>query len=96
MKPAIRIGVVGVGVRHVTESMFLAAADALVAATTPAELEAGAVYPAIERMLAVSLNVAESVARTAYAEGLASVSEPTDLRDHLAARAYDPRYPAYV
>ncbi len=94
--PGLGLGVVGVGVRHVTESMFLAAADALVAATTRAELEAGAVYPAIERMLAVSLNVAESVARTAYAEGLANVSEPTDLRDHLAARVYDPRYPAYV
>ena len=92
--PGLGLGVVAAGVRHVTETMFLAAADALVAATAPAELETGALYPPIERILEVSVQVAETVIRTAYAEGLANLPRPVDLAGHIRATLYDPRYSA--
>lgn len=91
--PGLGLGVVAVGIRHVTESMFLAASDALVAATATAELEHGALYPPIERILAVSIQVAEAVALTAFAEGHATPLETTELRERIAATLYDPRYP---
>jgi malate dehydrogenase (oxaloacetate-decarboxylating)(NADP+) len=76
--------------------MFLAAADALASATTPAELSQGLVYPAISRMREVSLAVAEAVARIGYREVLAAAPEPRHLREYLRSALYDPMYPAYA
>lgn len=90
--PGLGLGVVAVGIRHVTESMFLAAADALVAATATADLESGAVYPSVERILAVSIQVAEAVAMAAFAEGVAEPMSVEALRERIAANLYDPRY----
>ncbi len=93
--PGLGLAVVGCQIRQVTDSMFLAAAEALAAATTQAELEHGAVYPAIPRMREVSLAVAEAVARVAYREALAGAPEPSHLREYLGLTLYDPSYPAY-
>jgi malate dehydrogenase (oxaloacetate-decarboxylating)(NADP+) len=93
--PGLGLGVVACRMRRVTDAMFLAAAEALAAATSQAELDQGAIYPAISRMPEVSLEVAEAVARTGYREGLAGVPEPTDLRAYLRAARYAPDYPTY-
>jgi malate dehydrogenase (oxaloacetate-decarboxylating)(NADP+) len=92
--PGLGLGIVVGRIRRVTDAMFLAAADALAAATTPAELERGAVYPAISRMRDVSVQVAEAVARTGYHEGLAVVPEPASLREYIRSALYEPIYPA--
>ena len=92
--PGLGLGIVVCRIRRVTDAMFLAAADALAAATTPAELERGAVYPAISRMRDVSVQVAEAVARTGYHEGLAVVPEPASLREYIRSALYEPIYPA--
>jgi malate dehydrogenase (oxaloacetate-decarboxylating)(NADP+) len=76
--------------------MFLAAADALAGAASPAELEGGAVYPAISRLREVSLLVAEAVARVGFAEGLAPEPEPADLRGYLRSAVYEAAYPSYL
>ncbi|HEU5170678.1 MAG TPA: oxaloacetate-decarboxylating malate dehydrogenase, partial [Gemmatimonadales bacterium] len=94
--PGLGLGVVACGIRRVTDAMFLAAADALAAATAPPELEQGAVYPPISRMRDVSMQVAEAVARTGYHEGLAAVPEPAHLGEHIRAAVYEPAYPAYA
>jgi malate dehydrogenase (oxaloacetate-decarboxylating)(NADP+) len=62
----------------------------------PAELEGGAVYPAIARLREVSLLVAEAVARVGFGEGLASGPAPADLREHLRSAVYEPAYPSYL
>ncbi|MES2124696.1 MAG: NAD-dependent malic enzyme [Gemmatimonadota bacterium] len=90
--PGLGLGVVSHGIRHVTETMFLAAADALVEATTDAELATGSMYPPIERILEVSRKVAEAVARTAFAEGMAEGEPPADLTERITASLYDPAY----
>ena len=94
--PGVGLGVVTCRLRRVTDSMFLAAADALAAAASSAELEDGAVYPAISRLREVSLQVAEAVARVGFAEGLATGPEPADLGQHLRAAVYEPAYPNYL
>ena len=90
--PGLGLGIVVCRIRHVTDAMFLAAADALASATRSAELQQGAVYPAISRMRDVSVEVAEAVARTGYHEGLAGVPEPTHLREYIGSALYEPRY----
>jgi malate dehydrogenase (oxaloacetate-decarboxylating)(NADP+) len=90
--PGLGLGVVTCRIRRVTDAMFLAAADALAAATTSAELEEGAVYPAISRMRDVSVQVAEVVALTAYREGHAALPQPEDLGAHLRSLFYQPAY----
>jgi malate dehydrogenase (oxaloacetate-decarboxylating)(NADP+) len=94
--PGVGLGVVTCRIRRVTDSMFLAAADALAAATTPAELEGGAVYPGISRLREVSLLVAEAVARVGFGAGLAPEPEPADLRERLRSAVYEAAYPSYL
>ena len=91
--PGLGLAIVACRIRRVTDSMFLAAADALAAATTPAELAEGAVYPAITRMRDVSVAVAEAVAGVGYREALAGTPEPAALREYLRAALYQPAYP---
>jgi malate dehydrogenase (oxaloacetate-decarboxylating)(NADP+) len=93
--PGLGLGIVACRIRRVTDAMFLGAAQALAAATTPAELERGALYPEISRMPEVSVQVAEAVARTGYGEHLATVPEPADLGSYLRAALYQPAYPAF-
>jgi malate dehydrogenase (oxaloacetate-decarboxylating)(NADP+) len=92
--PGLGLGVVACRIRRVTEAMFLAAADALAAATTSAELEQGVVYPAISRMRDVSVQVAESVALAGHREGLALLPVPEDLGAHIRSLLYQPAYSA--
>jgi malate dehydrogenase (oxaloacetate-decarboxylating)(NADP+) len=92
--PGLGLGIVVCRIRRVTDAMFLAAADALASATRSAELEQGAVYPAISRMRDVSVQVAEAVARTGYHEDLAAVPEPTRLREYIRSALYEPTYPS--
>lgn len=93
--PGLGLGVVACRLRRITDTMFLAAAEALSNATTREELDRGAVYPAISRMPEVSLQVAEAVAQTGYGEGLAVVPEPANLPTYLRAALYEPTYPAH-
>jgi malate dehydrogenase (oxaloacetate-decarboxylating)(NADP+) len=90
--PGLGLGIVVCHIRQVTDAMFLAAADALAAATTPVELEQGAVYPTISRLREVSVQVAEAVARTGYHKGLAAAPEPTRLREYIRSALYEPTY----
>ncbi len=93
--PGLGLGIVACRIRRVTDAMFLAAAEALAAATTSEELDQGAVYPMIARMPEVSMQVAEAVARTGYEEGIAEGQDATRLREFIRAALYEPTYPAY-
>lgn len=89
--PGLGLAIIVCQIQRVTDSMFLAAADALAGATTPAELRQGAVYPAIARMREVSV----AVVRVGYREGLATVLEPTGLREYLHSALCEPAYPTH-
>jgi malate dehydrogenase (oxaloacetate-decarboxylating)(NADP+) len=93
--PGVGLGVVASGARRVTDEMFIAAARALAALVTPAELDAGSIYPALGRIREVSLDIATAVAELAWSRGLTSLPKPTDVRAHVAAHVYQPDYPSY-
>ncbi|HET8835397.1 MAG TPA: NAD-dependent malic enzyme [Gemmatimonadales bacterium] len=94
--PGLGLAVVASGARRVTEGMFLAAASALAGTADETLLAGGALFPPIERIRDVSLQVAVAVARVAIAEGLATRELPEDLEGHLRAAMYQPVHPAYV
>jgi malate dehydrogenase (oxaloacetate-decarboxylating)(NADP+) len=90
--PGVGLGLLVSGAQRVVDEMFSAAAQALAAQVSVADLASGRVFPAPSRMRAVALSVATVVARVAFERGLATVSCPSDLQEHIAAFMYDPAY----
>jgi malate dehydrogenase (oxaloacetate-decarboxylating)(NADP+) len=73
-----------------SEPMFLVAVQTLAAQVTQARLDEGTIYPPLSEIRAVSAEIALAVAEQAYAEGLASLQRPDDLRGYILAQMYDP------
>ena len=94
--PAVGLGALVSGAAHVTDAMFLSAARALAAAVDPADLEAGRIFPPLQEIREVTVEVAAAVAEVAYATGAATADaagkRPADLRAAVAAAMYRPDY----
>lgn len=94
--PGVGLGALAVGASRVTDSMFLAAARSLAEQTTERDLERGCVYPPLNTIRDVSLNIAVKVAEDAFRQGLAGVDRPADLKQDIASRMFVPDYPDYA
>jgi malate dehydrogenase (oxaloacetate-decarboxylating)(NADP+) len=94
--PGVGLGAIACGARRVTDEMFLAAAEALAATVTQADLDQGSLYPPLASVREVSAQIAVAVARVAYRRGLATKPEPTDLLAFVRSQMYDPHYRSYV
>ena len=94
--PGIGLAAIASTAQRITDEMFLAAARALDAQVTDADLAQGSIYPALERVREVSVKIAAAVAEVAYEQGLARRSRPDDLAAYIESRMYDPRYRSYV
>lgn len=93
--PGVGLGVLAVGARRVTDEMFMAAARALAASVSQADLDQGALFPPLTMMREVSVHVAAAVAEVAYRQGHATAPRPSDLRAHVASCMWQPDYPVY-
>jgi malate dehydrogenase (oxaloacetate-decarboxylating)(NADP+) len=56
------------------------------------DLHNGTLYPPMQNIRSVSLDIAVKVAEQAYAQGLAKEPRPDNLREFMAAKMYDPYY----
>lgn len=90
--PGVGLGVVASGATRITDNMFLIAAKTLADMVSDEDLEAGALYPSITDIRAVSLAIAVKVAEEAHAAGLATEAMPDDLEAAIAGTMYDPVY----
>jgi malate dehydrogenase (oxaloacetate-decarboxylating)(NADP+) len=90
--PGVGLGLMLSGARHATDAMFFAAAQALAAQVTVADLDAGRVFPAQSRMRDVAAAVASAVARVAFDSGLARHAKPADLEAAARGAMYVPAY----
>jgi malate dehydrogenase (oxaloacetate-decarboxylating)(NADP+) len=88
--PGIGLGAVVCRARRIPDALFLAAADTLAGLVTPADLEAGSVYPALSDIRRISLAIAVRVAEAAYALKLARARRPRNLEKTIAAFVYEP------
>lgn len=94
--PGVGLGAVSVQASRLTDSMFMAAAGALAEGVGQEDLDQGSLYPSLQRVREVSLQIAVAVAKVAFAEGLAGISEPTDLEALMREQVYSPEYVSYV
>ena len=90
--PGVGLGAVACQATQVSEPMFLVAARTLAAQVTQARLDEGTINPPLSEIRAVSAEIALAVAEQAYAEGLATLPRPDDLRGYILAQMYDPSY----
>ncbi len=94
--PGVGLGAIAAEARLVTDEMFFAAAKALAAQVTDADLAQGRVYPPLANIRGVSAVIARDVASIAYERGLARREEPEDLMQDITAHMYQPVYQSYV
>jgi malate dehydrogenase (oxaloacetate-decarboxylating)(NADP+) len=90
--PGIGLGVMACRIRRVTDGMFRVAAQAVAEAVTEANLSQGSLFPELERIREVSLEIAVAISRLAFEQGLSGIDEPPDLRQHIAGCMYEPSY----
>lgn len=91
--PGVGLGLMVAGATQATDDMFYAAAHALAAQVTEADLKLGRVFPAAARMREVAATVALAVAEVAYRQGHATKPQLLDLQQAIARAMYQPHYP---
>ena len=94
--PGVGLGVIACGASRVTDSMFHAAARTLAEYVDESLLKQGSIYPPLESIREVSADVAVSVARVAFDEGLAPGPVPDDLPERIWSMMYQPNYREYA
>ena len=92
--PGLGLGASAVQARVVTDEMIDAASRALADQLTAEERAAGQIFPAINRLRAVSFAVAVAVGRRAVESGVGR-SYGGALEDTIARRVWEPRYPSF-
>jgi malate dehydrogenase (oxaloacetate-decarboxylating)(NADP+) len=94
--PGVGLGVIASQAKHVTEGMFLAAAETLAKRVSQADFESGRLYPPLDTIRRISLKIAAAVAELAFEEGLAGIQRPENLTDFIQSQMFEPHYPSYV
>jgi malate dehydrogenase (oxaloacetate-decarboxylating)(NADP+) len=94
--PGLGLGAVLAHARSVSDDMFLAAADALAAHVSDADLARGAVLPPLDGIRTVSAAVAAAVIREAMRAGLARAEVPANVDEIVRGAMYQPVYRSYV
>lgn len=94
--PGVGFGALACGAREITDAMFLAAARRLAELVTAEDLALGRIYPALDRIREVSLELAAAVVAEARKAGLATLSLPEDPREALRRGRFEAVYRDYV
>jgi len=90
--PAMGLAIFATEAKRVTDEMFITAAEAVAEQVTQDDFEKGLIYPRVNDILKVSLNVAVKVAEQVFDSGLAGVKRPNDIRAFIRSKMYIPDY----
>jgi malate dehydrogenase (oxaloacetate-decarboxylating) len=93
--PGVGLGVIAVKARRVTDSMFMAAAKALAAASPARASPNGNLLPPVTSLRDVSAAVATAVAQQAHNEDLTEGINADEIGDLIRAHIWAPRYLPY-
>jgi malate dehydrogenase (oxaloacetate-decarboxylating) len=93
--PGVGLGVIAVKARRVTDSMFMAAAKALAAASPARANPNGNLLPPVTSLRDVSAAVATAVAQQAHNEDLTEGINADEIEDLIRAHIWAPRYLPY-
>ncbi len=90
--PGVGLGAIVAEAERITDHMFMTAAKTLANMVSEDDLEHGALYPPLDIIREVSLEIAIAVAEEAFETGNAQAKRPDDLRAAIKAQMYDPKY----
>jgi malate dehydrogenase (oxaloacetate-decarboxylating)(NADP+) len=90
--PAIGLAVFATEAKRVTDEMLITAAEGVAEQVTQVDFEKGLIYPHVNDILKVSVNVAEKVAELIFNSGLARVDRPKNIRAFIESKMYRPIY----
>jgi len=90
--PAMGLAIFATEAKRVTDEMFITAAEAVAEQVTENDFENGLIYPRVNDILKVSVNVAVKVAEQVFSSGLAGVARPEDIRAFIESKMYVPDY----
>ncbi|KAJ0000113.1 hypothetical protein NQD34_011955 [Periophthalmus magnuspinnatus] len=95
--PGVGLGVTACGIRHVTEEVFLIAAEALAEQVTEKDLAEGRLYPPLSSIQEVSLKLAATIMEFAFKHNMATLHpEPSDKLEYLKPLVYCTDYEEFV
>ena len=84
------LGVITAGIHHISDFVFLSAAEALSDLVTPEDLAVGRLYPSVDNIREISVKIATKVATEAYQDNTASTyPEPEDKEALVRSYLYD-------
>lgn len=90
--PGIGLGAVAVEMKSIPDEMFLVAAQTLANMVEEKDLASGTMYPRLQEIRKVSLNIAVDIANAAYEKGLAKLEKPANLKEYVASTVYQAGY----
>lgn len=95
--PGVGLGVIACAMRHITEEIFLTAAEALAHLVTEKDLMEGRLYPSITSIGDVSLKLAVKIVEYAYENNMATLRpEPSDKEAYVRSLTYSTDYDEFV
>ncbi len=90
--PGIGLGAVVSQASLISEDMFLIAANTLADMVSDKDLALGSIYPPLDDIRAVSLQIALAVAEEAIASQVSSIENPDNLQQLIENYMYQPMY----
>jgi malate dehydrogenase (oxaloacetate-decarboxylating)(NADP+) len=94
--PGIGLGVLYSRATRITDRMFLEAAKVVAQNVSQEELDQGQIYPSIETIRQVSVQIAASVIHVAIEENVSDKVIPENLLEDIRSYMYTPDYPEYL
>ena len=94
--PGVGLGIILSQAEVISDDLFLAAAETLSNLVSDEELSSGQLYPSIKDIKKVSKEIAITVAKKAFSEGLTNMAIPQDIESSLDRIIYNPVYPDYI
>ncbi|XP_078078469.1 NAD-dependent malic enzyme, mitochondrial [Mustelus asterias] len=95
--PGVALAVMLIGVRTISNQIFLEAAKALATQVTDDELARGSLYPPLAKIRDVSVKTAVKVAEYFYAHGMAfEFPEPKDKEEFFRSRVWKTDYESFL
>ncbi|ESU26349.1 Malate dehydrogenase (oxaloacetate-decarboxylating) (NADP(+)) [Flavobacterium limnosediminis JC2902] len=90
--PAMGLAIFATEAKRITDEMLIVAAEAVAAQISDEDFEKGLIYPHVDNILEVSVNVAEKIAEEIFNSGVAGVDKPKDIRAFIKSKMYEPDY----
>ncbi|XP_022195873.1 NADP-dependent malic enzyme isoform X1 [Nilaparvata lugens] len=88
--PGVALGVICTGIHHISEELFLIAAQSVADFVEDEDIERGSLYPPLSKVKECSLEIATRIAQYAYDKGLAShYPEPQDKKAFIQKHMFD-------